>query len=76
MQGLYSRLLVLFLCGIIIIDDINTLRVRVPSLRFSSTFSKPAGSIKKKPHLNNNRIEIPVKVIPLEIPSTGRNDEF
>jgi len=68
--------LVLFLCGIIIIDDINTLRVRVPSLRFSSTFSKPAGNIKKKPHLNNNRIEIPAKVIPLEIPSTGRNDEF
>lgn len=48
MQYSSSQLLILFLCLMIIIDNTNAIRLRVPSLRISSSFSKKSGQNKKK----------------------------
>lgn len=39
---------VAILCLFILIDEIDSLRVRMPSIRISATFSKTAAYIKKK----------------------------
>jgi len=48
MQHSYTQYILIFLCISIIIDNTETLRLRLPSLRISSTFSKAADCIKKK----------------------------
>ncbi|CAF1042875.1 unnamed protein product [Rotaria sordida] len=77
MQYYYSQLFILFLCMMIIINDgTNGLKIRLPSLRITSTFSKTGESIKKKVPMNNNRIDHPAKKIPLKVPDIGKKDDF
>lgn len=43
-----GQYLLVFLCLIIIINDTSALRLRIPSLRITSTFKRAADYIKKK----------------------------
>ncbi len=74
MRYSHSEILILFLCLTIFIDDINGIRLRMPGIRISATFSKPANCAKKK-----NRIMEEVhdeRLAPGEIDSTQKNDEL
>lgn len=75
MKFCYHSLLVVYLCLVIVVDDSNTLRIRSPAIRISSTFSK-SESTKKKDSMNNRGIDIPAKTVPLKVAQIGKNDEF
>jgi hypothetical protein len=64
--------LILILSLMIIIDDINALRIRMPSLRISSTFSRKSQTIKKK----NHAMEIPDERISLKVHPSGQKDDL
>ncbi|UJR13740.1 hypothetical protein I4U23_000750 [Adineta vaga] len=76
MQYSYNRLLILIVCTMLIIDHIDAIRVRIPSLRISSTFSK-AGDCnnKKKPCVNKNDSHHPAKRIPLRVPTDQKKSD-
>ncbi|CAF2581294.1 unnamed protein product [Rotaria sp. Silwood2] len=65
MQYYFSRLFILFLCIMVIVDDSTTaLKLRLPSLRITSTFTRTAETIKRKLRVHNNAIEDPSKTMP------------
>jgi hypothetical protein len=77
MQYSYSRILVVFLCVMIIIDDVNALRLRMPMLRITSSFSRKSDCAKKKVNaVHHNGINIPAETIPLKVRPVVKNDEF
>ena len=74
MQHFSSRLLILFVCLIIVIDDIHGIKLRMPTLRVSATFSKPVDSNKKK---NHQRVrDLRDDTVRSQIHPTGGNNEL
>jgi hypothetical protein len=57
----------------IIIDDIHGIRLRMPSLRLSATFSKTADSDKKK---KNPRRELRDETIRSQVQPTEKDNEL
>ena len=76
MQYSYTQLLVVIFCAMLIVDHVDGIRVRIPSLRISSSFSKTADANKKKATGHKTDIQHPAKTIPLKIPSGGPKDGF
>ncbi len=76
MKYSYKQLLILFLCLTLFIDDTYALRLRIPSLRMSATFRRKTDHNKKKNFVINNEMNIPDNKIPLNVGSTGDNDEL
>ncbi|CAF1661035.1 unnamed protein product [Adineta ricciae] len=76
MRYSYTQLLVVIFCTMLIVDHVDAIRVRIPSLRISSSFSKTAGANKKKATGQKTDIQHPVKTIPLKILSGGPKDGF
>jgi len=67
---------ILILFFMIIIDDVHTLRLRLPGLRISSSFSKTADRHKKKNYVSNNAMKISGHSIPLNAHPTEKNNEL
>jgi len=77
MQYYHSRLLfIAILCLFILIDETNSLRVRVPSIRLSATFSKTAASIKKKLYLDDSDVVTQDGSSTLNIRPLEKNDDL
>ncbi len=76
MQYSTSQLVILFLCFMIIIDDIHTMRLRIPGLRISSSFSKKTHHHKKKNHVINDEMKISDNSIPLEAHPNEKHNEL
>ncbi|CAF3671579.1 unnamed protein product [Rotaria sp. Silwood1] len=77
MEYYYSRTFILFLFIMIVVDDsTNALKIRLPSLRITSTFTRTSESVKKKNNMNNNGIENPAKTISCKIPDIGKKDDL
>ncbi|CAF1660987.1 unnamed protein product [Adineta ricciae] len=76
MQYSYTQLLVVIFCTMLIVDHVDAIRVRIPALRISSSFSKTADTNKKKAAAQKTDIQHPAKTIPLKISSSGSKDGF
>jgi hypothetical protein len=73
----YNRLLVLFVCLLIIIDGTDALRVRGAAIRVSTHHGKSSNCNKKKiPTNNNHGLGIAAKPIPLKVLPGEGNTEF
>jgi hypothetical protein len=77
MQYSSNQLLILILCLLVIIDDIDAIRLRIPTLRLTSTFSKTHDRSKKKNHLINNEMKISEDdTIPFEVHPSRKDGEL
>jgi hypothetical protein len=76
MQYSYSTLFVVCLCLLTIVDNMDALRLRLPALRLSSTFSRTGESLKKKLHVNDHGLGLAAKRVDLKVPPIERNNEF
>jgi hypothetical protein len=74
MQHSCSRLLILFVCLIIVIDDIHGIKLRMPSIRVSATFSKTVD--KKKNHHHHRVRDLRDDTIRSHIHPTGGKNEL
>ncbi len=77
MQYRHRQLLfILILCLFILADETKALRLRMPVLRLSATFSRTTSYVKKKLHLNDNKVVISDQSSTLKVPPTVKNKEF
>ena len=52
----YRFVFVSILCLLLFVDEINSLRIRIPALRLSSTLGKTASCLKKKAVANKKSV--------------------
>lgn len=77
MQYQRGRLLfITILCLFILIDETDAFRMRLPGLRISATFHKTATYLKKKLHIDSNKVPIPDGSPTLKVRPPEKNAEF
>ncbi len=69
-------LFISIVCLLIFIEENDSLRLRLPGLKISATFSKTAAYIKRKLRLNTNKTSISDQSEIFEDDSKEENDEL